>query len=92
MSLLPARRWRHEAFGFSLWRPILIAYMARAQIGQGNLDLAMESVSRSFSEIEQGCEGWVEPELYRLRAAILEQLGEGAFDEPEMRGTFQSRA
>jgi hypothetical protein len=63
------------AFRFVLWRPILRVYMARAEIGQGKLSAAQETVSKGFAEIEQGCEGWALPELYRVRALILQEQG-----------------
>ena len=55
-----------QSNGTKMFMPLWLAYLSRAYVDSGQVDLASRTINEAIATVEATGERWIEPELYRI--------------------------
>ena len=58
-----------QSNGTKMFMPLWLAYLSRAYVDSGQVELAARTINEAIAAVEATGERWIEPELYRIAGA-----------------------
>lgn len=75
LALLTKEIANHRASGAELDQPRMLAALAEAHASAGDTEAALATLADGLAAVQRGSERGLEPELHRLRGALLTEAG-----------------